>query len=121
MNAELDFSDWIGKSETEHGFASAYPADYFTGTLDRADGRFADGDPLPPAWHYFYFHELVALAETGPDGHRAKGHFMPALPFPEEGYHANCEPRFCLAELCHLRLTHTRARLSCIGCPATIR
>jgi len=82
MNAELDFSDWIGNSETEHGFASAYPADYFTGTLDRADGRFADGDPLPPAWHYFYFHELVALAETGPDGHRAKGHFMPPLPFP---------------------------------------
>jgi len=82
MSAESDFSDWIGKSETEHGFASAYPADYFTGTLDRADGPFADGDPLPPAWHYFYFHELVALAETGPDGHRAKGHFMPPLPFP---------------------------------------
>lgn len=82
MSGDMDFSDWIGKSETEHGLASAYPADYFTATLDRDDAPFKDGDALPPAWHYFYFHELVALAQTGPDGHRAKGDFMPPLPFP---------------------------------------
>ena len=70
MSGDTDFSDWIGKSETEHGVASAYAANYFTLTLDRDDPAFADGDALPPAWHYFYFHELVALAATGEDGHR---------------------------------------------------
>ena len=82
MSGDMDFSAWIGKSETEHGVASAYAANCFTATLDRDDPPFAQGDPLPPAWHYFYFHEIVALAETGEDGHRAKGHFMPPLPFP---------------------------------------
>jgi 3-methylfumaryl-CoA hydratase len=82
MSGETDFSGWIGKSETEHGIASAYAAEYFTLTLDRDDPPFGDGDALPPAWHYFYFHELVALAATGEDGHRAKGDFMPPLPFP---------------------------------------
>ena len=82
MSGEADYSAWIGKSETEHGVASAYAADYFTATVDRDDPPFADGDPLPPAWHYFYFHEIVPLAATGPDGHLAKGLFMPPLPFP---------------------------------------
>ena len=89
MSSDLDFSAWIGKSETEHGVATAYPADYFTATLDRDDPPFTDGDPLPPAWHYFYFHELVRLAETGPDGHRAKGHFMPPIPFPRRMWAAS--------------------------------
>ena len=51
--SDVDFSAWIGKSETEYGKVSAYPADYFTATLDRDDPPFKDGDPLPPAWHYF--------------------------------------------------------------------
>lgn len=76
----MDFSDWIGNSRTEEGVASAYPADCFTVTLDRDDAPFKDGDPLPPAWHYFYFHELVKLSETGPDGHMARGQFMPPIP-----------------------------------------
>ena len=81
-NNEPDFSSWIGNSETEYGIVSAYSANCFTATLDRDDPPFEDGDPLPPAWHYFYFHELVGLAETGEDGHRAKGSFMPPIPYP---------------------------------------
>ena len=82
MSQNTDFNDWVGKSETESGVASAYPANYFTVTLDRDDAPLCDGDELPPGWHYFYFHELVALAATGEDGHRAKGDFMPPLPYP---------------------------------------
>ena len=58
MNKNFDFSAWIGKSETERGVASAYQANYFSVTLDRDDPLFVDGDQLPPAWHYFYFHEM---------------------------------------------------------------
>lgn len=82
MTVDMDFSRWIGNSETEEGYVSAYPADCFTATLDRDDPPFADGDALPPAWHYFYFHEIVKLSETGPDGHRARGRFMPPIPLP---------------------------------------
>ena len=80
--SDVDLSAWIGKSETEHGKVSAYPADCFTATLDRDDPPFKDGDPLPPAWHYFYFRELVKSSETGEDGHRAKGSVMPPIPYP---------------------------------------
>ena len=82
MSDDMDFSGWIGRSQTEEGFASAYPADCFTATLDRDDAPFRDGDPLPPAWHYFYFHEVVKLSETGPDGHAARGGFTPPIPLP---------------------------------------
>jgi len=82
MTDDMDFSDWVGKSETSDSFVDAFPADYFTATLDRDDAPFADGDALPPAWHYFYFPEVVRLADTGRDGHRAKGHFTPPIPLP---------------------------------------
>ncbi|MEE2995851.1 MAG: MaoC family dehydratase N-terminal domain-containing protein [Pseudomonadota bacterium] len=101
MNGAANFRDWIGKTETEHGIVSAYPANYFTLTLDRDDPPFSDGEPLPPAWHYFYFHELVALAATGEDGHRAKGDFMPPLPFPRRmwaGSKMKFESPICIGE-----------------------
>ena len=76
----MSYDEWIGRSVTEHGFVSSYPADCFTVTLDRDDPRYEDGDPLPPAWHYFYFHEVVPLAETAADGHRIRGRFTPQIP-----------------------------------------
>ena len=82
MTDKMDFSDWIGKSETTESIIAPFPADYFTATLDRDDAPFAPGDALPPAWHYFYFPEVVKLRDTGRDGHRAKGHFTPPIPLP---------------------------------------
>ena len=82
MSSDADFSGWIGKSETEEGIVSAYPANCFAMTLDRDDPSFVVGSALPPGWHYFYFHELVALADTGDDGHKKRGGFMPPIPFP---------------------------------------
>ena len=79
----MSYDEWIGRSVTEHGAISSYPADSFTVTLDRDDPRYEDGDPLPPAWHYFYFHELVPLAETAIDGHRIKGRFTPPVSLPQ--------------------------------------
>ncbi|NBP72096.1 MAG: hypothetical protein EBU57_02675, partial [Alphaproteobacteria bacterium] len=53
MSGETDFSGWIGKSETEHGIASAYAADYFNewqpitaqDMLDRIPGLAGGGGP----------------------------------------------------------------------------
>ena len=60
--AETNFRDWIGRSMTETDVVTAYPANCFSATLDRQDPPFGQGDPLPPAWHYFYFNEVVPLA-----------------------------------------------------------
>lgn len=79
---DMDFSSWIGRSETVDSVVSPYPADSFAATLDRDDPPFRDGDPLPPAWHYLYFHEVVPLARTGADGHLERGAFMPPVPLP---------------------------------------
>ena len=73
---------WIGRSETATGSIAAAPADILAATFDRDDPPLADGDPIPPGWHWYYFPEVVKLGETGPDGHRAKGGFMPPVPLP---------------------------------------
>ena len=101
MTDKQNSKEWIGKSATDYGFVSAYSANYFSLTLDRKDPPFEEGDLLPPAWHYFYFHELVALAETGVDGHREKGDFMPPLPFPRRmwaGSKMSFESPICIGE-----------------------
>jgi 3-methylfumaryl-CoA hydratase len=76
------FADYIGKQEITESIVAPFQADYFTATLDRDDARFQPGDALPPAWHYFYFPEIVRLDATGRDGHQAKGHFMPPIDLP---------------------------------------
>ena len=74
--------DWVGRSETTHGTANARAGDVLNATLDRDDAPFAAGDPMPPAWHWMFFPEVVKLSDTGPDGHLAKGGFMPPVPLP---------------------------------------
>ncbi len=48
-------------------------------TLDLAVGL-ADGDALPPMWHWFFFTEFPPTAELGADGHPRHGHFLPPIP-----------------------------------------
>ncbi|HEY5790278.1 MAG TPA: MaoC family dehydratase N-terminal domain-containing protein [Gammaproteobacteria bacterium] len=73
---------WIGREEEATGHASGWQAAVMQATLDRVPPAYADGDPLPPGWHVFYFPEVVRLAETGPDGHRRRGEFLPPVPLP---------------------------------------
>jgi 3-methylfumaryl-CoA hydratase len=50
-------------------------------TLDR-DPSFREGDELPPAWHWLYFHDIAKASDLGPDGHPNLGIFMPPVPLP---------------------------------------
>ena len=74
--------NWIGRSQTATGLITAAPADILAATFDRDDPPLVEGDAIPPGWHWYYFPEAVKLSETGPDGHAAKGGFMPAVPLP---------------------------------------
>ncbi|NQU71121.1 MAG: MaoC family dehydratase N-terminal domain-containing protein [Rhodospirillales bacterium] len=77
-----NLSDWIGRGETTEGLANGKASDVLNATLDRDDAPFQAGDALPPAWHWMFFPEVVKLSDTGPDGHLAKGGFMPPVPLP---------------------------------------
>lgn len=48
-------------------------------TLDRSESL-KGGDPLPPLWHWLFFHSAVRQSELGNDGHSVRGTFLPPVP-----------------------------------------
>jgi 3-methylfumaryl-CoA hydratase len=81
----MDFEhlrDWIGRSEATDDRVGKTPAAALSATLDRDDAPPADGDPLPPLWHWLYFLPLHRQSELGPDGHAKRGGFLPPVPLP---------------------------------------
>ena len=85
----MNLSDWIGRSQSSEDRIGAGPARIMAATFDRVDDSYADGEPLPPGWHWLYFHEAVALADTGYDGHPAMGDFLPPVPLPRRMWAGN--------------------------------
>lgn len=76
-----DYSDAIGRTETHVQLISADRAAALAATLD-LDKAPADGDPLPPGWHWLYFNPFVQRRNIGPDGHPKRGGFLPAVTLP---------------------------------------
>jgi 3-methylfumaryl-CoA hydratase len=73
---------WIGKRETLHDRVTRFPVAALSATLDRDDPAPAAGDPLPPLWHWLYFLPTARQSLLGPDGHPARGGFLPPVPLP---------------------------------------
>jgi len=78
----LDYRDWIGRRETARDIASPVPVRGLLATLDDAETSLADGDPLPPLWHWLYFLEQVPARDIDLDGHAKRGGFMPPVMLP---------------------------------------
>lgn len=75
-----NYQDWLGKSETAEDVASGLVADRMAGLLDRpAPG---DGAIWPPAWSWALFSRAMRHDEAGPDGHAARGKFLPPVELP---------------------------------------
>jgi 3-methylfumaryl-CoA hydratase len=89
LGATTPLSDWVGRSQRHDDVATAGPASILAATLDRDDAAYREGDALPPAWHWLYFHEAVKLADTGVDGHPATGSFLPPVPLPRRMWAGN--------------------------------
>jgi 3-methylfumaryl-CoA hydratase len=82
---ELDVDhlrSWIGKQETLHDQVTRFPIAALSATLDRDDAAPEAGDPLPPLWHWLYFLPTARQSILGPDGHPARGGFLPPVPLP---------------------------------------
>ncbi|MCW5774351.1 MAG: protein dehydratase, partial [Rhodospirillaceae bacterium] len=68
---------WIGRKQVAHDIVTAAAAARMAATLDRDEPVPAAGDDLPPGWHWIYCLDTVPLRATGPDGHAARGAFLP--------------------------------------------
>jgi 3-methylfumaryl-CoA hydratase len=82
---ELDVEhlrSWIDKPETLHDRVTRFPIAALSATLDRDDPAPAAGDPLPLLWHWLYFLPTARQSVLGPDGHPARGGFLPPVPLP---------------------------------------
>lgn len=77
----VKLQDWVGRSETATDVLHAQPARFMQATLDRLPSL-ADGDALPPLWHWLYFLDARPASELGRDAHPKKGGFLPPVDLP---------------------------------------
>lgn len=81
MTSTPDYSAAIGRTERHVQMISVDRATGLAATLDM-DHAPADGDPLPPGWHWLYFNPFVQRRNVGADGHPKRGGFLPAVTLP---------------------------------------
>ena len=83
MSAELEsLKEWIGRTETAIDYVTVPAVNRLSATLDRDDTFPKMGDPLPIGWHSTLFPRVVRHSQIGPDGHPARGDFLPPVPLP---------------------------------------
>lgn len=81
---DVDFSQWIGRTETVEDDVSPATARAAAALFDEAPERLEAGCDLPPLWHWFYFLPKAPQSRLGDDGHpqRQRDSFMPPIPLP---------------------------------------
>ena len=77
-----DFRRWIGRSTSQRDVVTPTPIAALAATLDRDESPPVPGDPLPSLWHWLYFLPIHPLSSAGPDGHPARGEFLPPVSLP---------------------------------------
>lgn len=75
------FRDWIGRTEEKQDVAAAGPIRRLAALLDHENPPWAP-DVLPPLGHWLFFLPDVRQSALGPDGHPARGGFLPPIPLP---------------------------------------
>jgi len=73
-------ADWIGRSETRTDLVHAAPIAALAALLDRDDATPLAGEAMPPLAHWLYFLPVHRESKLGPDGHAARGEFLPPVP-----------------------------------------
>jgi len=74
-------NEWIGRQERAEDEVTASGARRLAALLD-SQAAFRRGDPLPGPWYVMLFNPVVRQSGLGPDGHAAKGQFLPPVPLP---------------------------------------
>jgi 3-methylfumaryl-CoA hydratase len=81
MLDEVRLWQWIGRSECHEDVLTVGPAHRMAATVE-SDWHAAEGDALPPLWHWIYCNEAVRLSRLGRDGHALRGGFLPPVDLP---------------------------------------
>ena len=76
------FREWIGRTEEREDVVTAPPLVALAALLDRDDPPPREGDAAPPLAHWLYFLPAYRQSQAGPDGHAARGEFLPPVPLP---------------------------------------
>ena len=76
------FKEWIGRTEERRDVVTAAPLVALAALLDREDPEPKEGDAAPPLAHWLYFLPNYRQSQAGPDGHAARGEFLPPVPLP---------------------------------------
>ena len=79
MSDSEDLQAWVGRTETRHDVIGAERAVALRATLDTGEASLANGDALPPLWHWLYFWDIAPRSGLGRDGHPALGEFLPPV------------------------------------------
>lgn len=77
--------EWIGREQAAEDGIAPFPAR----ALAAAIGAPAPDGALPLPWHWLYFLDAPAATATGPDGHPARGGFLPPVPLPRRMWAAS--------------------------------
>ncbi|MGC6454567.1 MAG: FAS1-like dehydratase domain-containing protein [Candidatus Puniceispirillaceae bacterium] len=81
---ELDIDNlrsWIGSQQTQHETLSPSLVERFNATLG-IDASVTAGDVAPLMIHFCLAQPVAGLDGLGPDGHPARGGFLPPVPLP---------------------------------------
>ncbi len=81
LDAEL-LRSWIGRTTSARDVITPRLAEELRVTLDQEGPRFRAGDLAPLAIHWCLAPSMVAQSRLGPDGHPARGDFLPPVPLP---------------------------------------
>jgi 3-methylfumaryl-CoA hydratase len=72
---------WVGKTEVLRDVAHSETAVALAATLDHPSAP-AQGEALPPLWHWTNFQAIAQHSQLGEDGHPKRGGFLPPVPLP---------------------------------------
>jgi len=78
----MRLEDWVGREEERRDVVTAAPLAALSALLDREDPAPRAGDAAPPLAHWLYFLPRYRQSAAGPDGHAARGEFLPPVPLP---------------------------------------
>jgi 3-methylfumaryl-CoA hydratase len=83
MSEMNDLARWIGRRAQRVDWINPNHLAAWNATLDRDDPFPAEGDPVPPSFHWALFPPLARRSELGPDGHPRRGGFLPPVQLPQ--------------------------------------
>lgn len=73
---------WIGRTEISVDWITPQLLRGFRAMMDEEPGDPKEGEPVPQSLHWCLAPATVPMSKIGPDGHPARGGFLPPVPLP---------------------------------------